>query len=337
MTPRLTIGIPTHDRPEMLVRAVRSALAQTVPVRVLVSDDNPSADTTSVLLKTFGPDVSLAWYLDEPCRIVHRYSHTKGLWANWDACARACDTDFFLWLQDDDVILPHLAERVIAAFDRFPAADTYMAPLKLALDERHHWWNNGNGPWVPLSVQGIPDQWEAEIFAPTCYFLAWSLSPGVAFRCGPRFTAALDWMPMDCDVFAERLILVGMGTGGRFVADPAVAGLWIQHADNQYRKSHADQPRQSKILISKLDEVMDRLGDRWREVLGLWCKLQHPHWIAGWLGDLAHVQREGGKSRYGRAIRDVLLESLRGRVEFVPRYRWWRRVLNRIGRAAMGI
>ena len=323
--PRVTIGIPTHNRPDLLPRAVDSALAQTVPVSVLISDDGGD--------ENFRETIRIVEERRERARASgHELrcfrSGATSLWPNWDSVARRCDTDFFLWLQDDDIILPRLAERVVSAFDRFPAADTYMAPLKLALDARHHWWNNGNGPWVPLSVDGIPDEWEAEIFAPTCYFLAWSLSPGVAFRCGERFAAALDWMPQDCDVFAERLILVGMGReGGRFVADPAVAGLWIQHADNQYRKSHADQPRQSKILIDKLDAVMDDLPN-WREILDLWCRLQHPHWITGWFGDLDHVQREGGKSRHAQAIRDVMLGSLEGRVQFVPRYRWWRRAIN---------
>jgi hypothetical protein len=64
---------------------------------------------------------------------------------------------------------------------------------------------------------------------------------------------------------------------------------------------------------------MDRTPG-WRDVLALWCKLQHPQWIAGWLGDLEHVQREGGKSRHGAAIREVLVRSLDGRVEYVPVY-----------------
>ena len=80
MTPRLTIGIPTHSRPEMLVRAVKvGSLDQTVPVEVLISDDNAEAGSFSAICKAFP---------DEP-RIRHRYSGTKGLWKNWDAAARA--------------------------------------------------------------------------------------------------------------------------------------------------------------------------------------------------------------------------------------------------------
>ena len=322
MTPRLTIGIPTHSRPEMLVRAVKSALDQTVPVEVLISDDNAEAGSFSAIRKAFP---------DEP-RIRYRYSGTKGLWANWDAAARACKTEFFLWLQDDDFLLPHVGARVLAAFDQFRDADLWLATNKIAPDSHHHWWNNGNGPWVPMRADGGIDEWECEILAPTCYFVSWSLSPAVAFRTGSNFLGSLDAMP-DCPIFAERLILAGMR--GRFIADPCVAGLWIQHKDNEHRKLHDDQPRQSEILIKHLDVFMERVP-KWPEILGIWCKMQYPNWIMGWLGDFEHVQREGGKSRYGDAIAEVMLKSLDGRVKYVRRYKWWRRAINwAIKRAAL--
>ena len=319
MTPRITFGIPTHNRPELLPHAIDSALNQTVPCRIIVADDGNSDDTLKLLMDRYESRYPGG------TTIRHLPTGEISLWENWTAAAKACDTEFFAWLQDDDVVRPQLAERIIAAFDAYPAADTYLACNKIALDRRHIWWNNGNGPWVPLEADGVVDQWECEIFRPTCYFLSWSLSPAVAFRVGDNFTRSLDAMPLDCAIFAERLILAGMT--GRFVADPYVAGLWIQHNDNESRNLHDDQPRQSTILISKLDKLMDETPN-WEEVLLLWAKLQMPNWIIGWLNDLAHIQREGGKSRYGEAIHNVLFKSLEGRVRFMPRYKPWRRAVN---------
>lgn len=302
----------------MLPRAVLSCLRQTVPVRILVSHDGDDHATEERLYERFPAEMEYG-------QINYHPSGTTGLLQNWDAAARHCPTEFFVWLQDDDFLLPHAAARAIAAFDAFPEADIWLATNKIALDDRHHWWNNGNGPWVPLRADGGIDQWEAEILRPTCYFLSWSLSPAVAFRCGPNFTQSLDALPLDCAIFAERLILAGMT--GRFVADPCVAGLWIQHKDNEHRKLHDDQPRQSTTLIEHLDRYMDATPN-WPEILDMWARLQHPHWIMGWMGDLKHVQREGGKSKHGQAIHDVLLKSLEGRVKFVPRYRWWARPIH---------
>lgn len=328
MTPRLTIGIPTHDRPELLPRALMHALTQTVPCNVIITDDG-NAEATAKMLATRHPD------LLESGQVRHIPRACTGLWDNWDACARACETEFFLWLQDDDVICKGVAERVIDSFDRFAEANVWMARNHISMNERFGWWQNGNGPLVPMDyMTGIPDQWEGEIFAPTSYFTSWSLSPAVAFRTGPAFTAALDVMPRDCALFAERLILVAMGAEGRFVADPMIAGLWVQHQGNNSRKLHDDQPRQTKVAIEFLDRAMDELGDRWRKILYEWAKLQHPNWVMGWLGDFDHAESEGGPSRYGRPIREVLRRSLEGRLLIRPVVRpWWRRIWDRVSNA----
>lgn len=318
--PRLTIGIPTYARPHFLVRAIGSAMEQTIPCEILVADNGKSEVANRRAISE-----AVEGHPSFTTGVLYKQTGAENLLGNWAGAARACSTEFFMWLQDDDVLLPNAAARAVAAFDRFPEADMWLATNKIALDDKHHWWNNGNGPWVPLRADGGIDQWEAEILRPTCYFLSWSLSPAVAFRCGPNFTQSLDNLPLDCAVFAERLILAGMT--GRFVADPCVAGLWIQHKDNEHRKLHDDQPRQSTTLIEHLDRYMDATPN-WPEILDMWARLQHPHWIMGWMGDLKHVQREGGKSRHGQAIHDVLFKSLEGRVKFVPRYRWWARPIH---------
>src|SRR5215472_15527270 len=92
-TPRLTIGIPEHGRPGMLSRAIDSALAQDAPCRIVIADDG-DFDVTATMLRDRYPDRG----------IVHFASGAPCLWANWTAAARACETEFFQWLQDDDVL-----------------------------------------------------------------------------------------------------------------------------------------------------------------------------------------------------------------------------------------
>ena len=48
-TPRLTIGIPTLDRPTLLQRAIDSCLAQTVPVKIMIADQGNTEGTKLVL------------------------------------------------------------------------------------------------------------------------------------------------------------------------------------------------------------------------------------------------------------------------------------------------
>lgn len=49
-TPEVSVVIPTYSRPEPVTRAVRSALAQTVPnIEVIVVVDGPDDDTCAAL------------------------------------------------------------------------------------------------------------------------------------------------------------------------------------------------------------------------------------------------------------------------------------------------
>lgn len=311
MTPRLTIGIPTHDRPGLLPRAIRSCLGQTVPVRIIVSDDGDTDETEGLMAaRRVGRG-----------RVEYRRRSGTGLWDNWVAAADACETEYFAWLQDDDIIFPAFAERVISAFDKFPESDLYMAPLHLAFGPEYAYFAGGNGPWVPMNYRDrSPDQWEGQVLVPTSYFTSHSLSPGVAWRNNDKFRRAIDMMPEGMDIFQERAIVAATAFDGRFVADPVAAGLWIHHdghESNENYKQHDDQPRQTGVLVDWLDDLMDRT-EGWEDVLFQWASLMHPNWIFGWHGQLDTTAKEGTPGRYIARIRGILLDSLRGRVKLIP-------------------
>ncbi len=311
--PLLTIGIPTLDRPEFLHRALASCLAQTVPVNIIVADQGHLEDTEMVVADAHHSGPRCDWY--KPELIYYFWTNASNLWENWEAAARECDTPYFAWLQDDDLIRPGYAARIIAGFDAFPEAGVWMGCNKLAVSESLGYWGNGNGPWVPLNfATGHPDQWEGQILVPTAYFTSWSLSPSVAFRCGERFNRALEAMPEGFDLFQERAIIAAAAYDSRFIADPMISGLWIHHGGNESYKQHHDQPRQTKILVDWLDDLMDRT-EGWESILDAWCQLMHPTWLVNWLNQLGVTQTEGHPGRYTEKIKRVMLNSMRGRVE----------------------
>jgi Glycosyl transferase family 2 len=313
--PRLTIGIPHLDRTELLARAIDSALAQTVPVRVIVMDQGQTGATLALMERY------------EDVRHVYRFdSEAKCLWDNWKAVADVSirytgGPEFFAWLQDDDVIFPTFAERVIKAFDTFKYANLYLAPLKLGISPELSYEVGGNFPWVPMNHKDrIPDAWEGQLLVPTMYFTGWSLSPGVAWRCGPAFRRALDMMPPRFDLFQERAILAATAYDGTFIADPVAAGLWIHHdgpGSNESYRQHGDQPRQTAVLVDWLDDLMDRTP-RWGEVLLQWARIMHPSWVVGWINQLGVTQSEGKVGRYTDEVKALLLKSLEHRVQMVP-------------------
>jgi len=297
----LTIGIPTLNRAEFLHRAIDSCLSQTVPVRIIVADQGHTKEVDEVMRR----------YRDHP-HICHLPTSAGCLWENWEMAARACDTPYFAWLQDDDIIARGYAAHVTGCFQIFPDALHWQARIYCAVDERTAAWWGCSGPWVPLRIlDNKPMKWPGQILVPSAYLTSWAMSPAVAFRCGAEFTKALDYMPADADLLAERIILATMGRQGPWVADPVVAGYWVHHGENESYKQHHDQDRQMQVMIEHLDELMDHTD--WRDCFEQWCLFLNPAQIMGWLGGFVC-----NSSRYADQIKEVMGRSLQGRVEMCP-------------------
>ncbi len=317
MTPLLTIGIPTKDRYQYLKRAIDSCLRQTVPVQVIVADQGGLPETAN----------AIAGYKIDG--VEHIRTKATTLWENWEAAARACDTPFFAWLQDDDIVAPAVqrsdgslvpgtgfAHRVLAAFERFPEALHLQSRLYCGMvaddggldDVMAAPWAQ-SFPWVAMPIiRQAPLQWPGQVLVPAAYLTSWAMSPAVVFRCGEAFNKALAFMPPDCGLMYERLIVAAMGMQGPWIADPMVAGYWIHHGGNESYKQHVDQERQTQVLVEFLDECMDHT--EWQDVFAAWCKVMNPMQILGFLNDF-----QCGASRYVEQLKQIMLKSLVGRVE----------------------
>lgn len=137
--PRLTIGIPTYNRPERLSAAITSALGQSVPARVLVCDQTGKAEGV------------VKAYLGNPL-VRYVKSPATCLWENWCHAAECCETELFAWMQDDDSISPHFTHRIVGAFDSHPRCPVYIGRLGISLvGGLGNWWQ-GTGPMVPMDL-----------------------------------------------------------------------------------------------------------------------------------------------------------------------------------------
>lgn len=97
-SPQLSIIIPTHNRPQLLPRAVRSALEQSfTDLEVVVVDD---AST---------PAVRAADLADDPRVRVIRLESSRGGAGARNVGTEAARGRWVMYLDDDDRILPHLA------------------------------------------------------------------------------------------------------------------------------------------------------------------------------------------------------------------------------------
>jgi glycosyltransferase involved in cell wall biosynthesis len=106
MTAAATVVFTTHNRRELLHRAITSAKAQTVPVEIIVMDDN-SADGTSGMMKRYFPDIP-----------YHRSSSGRGPCFHRNRGVALAQSDIVFALDDDSVLQsPHTVEQTLAEFD----------------------------------------------------------------------------------------------------------------------------------------------------------------------------------------------------------------------------
>lgn len=120
--PKASIIIPTHSRPELLPRAVESALKAGTDVEVIVVDD-ASVDSTAEVCRSFGKIKYI------------RLEHNQGVAGARNVGILASSADFIAFLDDDDLRLPGSLDRQIDALLANKEAGFVCGPMLMADQE----------------------------------------------------------------------------------------------------------------------------------------------------------------------------------------------------------
>lgn len=112
-SPAFSIVIPTHDRAELLLRAVDSALASALDegIEVLVVDDASTDGTIEQLQQHHAGDPRVRWL---------RLDRNQGPSVARNLGLQHASGEFVLFLDSDDVLLPSACALALAAFRRLP-------------------------------------------------------------------------------------------------------------------------------------------------------------------------------------------------------------------------
>jgi glycosyltransferase involved in cell wall biosynthesis len=111
----ITIAITVFDRRTYLEQTVSAALAQTLPVRVMVVEDcGPDADLRSFILSKFSSHLA-----------YHRNPQRRGLFDNLNACLEHCATPWLCICPDDDFLAPCFVEAVMELEAKIPGKGFY--------------------------------------------------------------------------------------------------------------------------------------------------------------------------------------------------------------------
>ncbi|MEO8690527.1 MAG: glycosyltransferase [Solirubrobacteraceae bacterium] len=111
--PRVTVCIPTYNRPRWLGRAIESVLAQRYDdVRLEIHDD-----------ATPGPAVrDIVAAYDDPRLHLIEHAENAGIVGNFSRSLLDARTEYVLQLGDDDVMHPDLIATTVEALERHPSA-----------------------------------------------------------------------------------------------------------------------------------------------------------------------------------------------------------------------
>jgi len=103
---KVTIGIPTFNRSNLLSQAINSALRQSYQNIEVIVSDNGSTDNTSEIISSCCDTRLLTLSNRENLGMVY----------NWNSCLNNASGKFFLMLSDDDVLEEFAIESLLSCF-----------------------------------------------------------------------------------------------------------------------------------------------------------------------------------------------------------------------------
>jgi len=108
---KVSVLLPTFERPQFFEQALKSALAQEgVPLEVIVCDNSRDDETETLIAKYLG-DARLSYH-------HNRSARTKA--ENFRAFERLATGDYFQWLMDDDILLPGKLRKMTEMLEKRP-------------------------------------------------------------------------------------------------------------------------------------------------------------------------------------------------------------------------
>ncbi|MEX2381976.1 MAG: glycosyltransferase family 2 protein [Opitutales bacterium] len=110
--PLISIGIPTYNRPDGLLRAVKSVRRQTCPRLEILISDNASTDTTQEVCQRLAESDNRIRYVRQPKNL--------GPLLNFEFLLEQSAGTFFMWVADDDTLEPNVLERYVDFLESHP-------------------------------------------------------------------------------------------------------------------------------------------------------------------------------------------------------------------------
>lgn len=122
---KVSVCIPTYNRPDLLDEAIQSCLTQTrLPDQIIIGDDSKN-DESMLLVKDIqekNPGIDIRYL---------KHSPSLGQLANVNKLIDAATGDKFVLLHDDDLLLPPAIEIMLNCFEKHPGTNVVFGKQKV--------------------------------------------------------------------------------------------------------------------------------------------------------------------------------------------------------------
>lgn len=133
MSNKISVLIPTYNRPNYLIQALQSVLTQTLmPYEIIICDDNINSDVNLKVLEPYLGKYDFIKYI--------KNEKNLGPVGNYLKTFELASGDYIKWLADDDILLPKALEKLSYYLDNYPnvklvtssriAVDDNLRPLR---------------------------------------------------------------------------------------------------------------------------------------------------------------------------------------------------------------
>lgn len=265
MKPLITICIPTFNRARMLREALNSLLDQGLELNqyIVAISDNASMDDTENVIDEFR----------ERLQIVYSRNETNlGPMPNMQKALAMCQTPYFSWLNDDDLIAPGQLGRALYVFQSEPSASlvasrviaeahpgalsAQICGLILGANERtpfvgaYRW---SSVEWLAMAL----------INTPLCLI-------GSVFKRSAFLNCSGDWTSFG--MWGDRLLLAEMARHGDVFVLPWIGGHYRTHAAQLNQGNEQENELQFHRVTKKILAICEReqipVQDFWIDQLG---------------------------------------------------------------------
>ncbi len=222
----MSVVIPTHDRAERVVAAMRSVAAQTWPNWELIVVDDASSDAT--------PDVLAAAASGDPRLRVVRHDQARGGSAARNTGIDAAGGEYLAFLDDDDEWLPTKLAEQMAYLDAHPSVGAVSC-----------WQVIDDGAATPMPFRGPTDITFADLcWDNFCGSASFCLLRRTAFTVEPRFDTALP-AAQDWDVWLQ------CARGAAVAVVPEVLCRYAAHGDDRITGSRDKRVTGRQAIVAR--------------------------------------------------------------------------------------